>query len=112
MYIMGIHDGHNSGATLIKDGKVLASVCEERLTRVKNEVGFPKNSIREILALENLTIENIDHFVFASEYNHSNEKLKNKNKIFKKLFDDCSSLKTSEIIFPFSSLSIIICFLG
>ena len=39
MTILGIHDGHNSGATLIKDGKILYSILEERITRVKNEIG-------------------------------------------------------------------------
>ena len=34
MYILGIHDGHNCGATVVKNGKVC--VCaEERITRKK-----------------------------------------------------------------------------
>ena len=42
VHVLGIHDGHNCGATLVSDGKVVASVSEERLTRRKNEVGFPE----------------------------------------------------------------------
>ena len=40
MNILGIHDGHNCGATLVKKGVIVASVCEERLSRNKNEVGY------------------------------------------------------------------------
>ena len=32
VYILGIHDGHNCGATVTRNGQVLASVSEERLT--------------------------------------------------------------------------------
>ena len=35
MLILGIHDGHNSSACLVKDGVLLASVQEERITRKK-----------------------------------------------------------------------------
>ncbi len=38
MKILGIHDGHNSGATLLEDGKIIASIPEGRLSRIKNEV--------------------------------------------------------------------------
>ena len=51
IHILGIHDGHNSGATLISDGVVVASVCEERLTRRKNEVGYPEKAIADVLRI-------------------------------------------------------------
>lgn len=42
-YILGIHDGHDCGATLTRNGEIVASVCEERTTRRKNEVGYPRH---------------------------------------------------------------------
>ena len=39
MIILGIYDGHNSGATLVKNGKILKSVEEERFSRKKNHDG-------------------------------------------------------------------------
>ncbi|MBU1032027.1 carbamoyltransferase [Patescibacteria group bacterium] len=45
MYILGIYNGHNATATLIKDGEVLASASEERFVGIKNYKGFPKNAI-------------------------------------------------------------------
>ena len=40
MIILGIHDGHNSGATIVKNGQIIASVLEERLTRKKMSLVF------------------------------------------------------------------------
>ena len=45
MIILGIHDGHNCQATLCHDGKNSTSLSEERITRVENDVGFPKKAI-------------------------------------------------------------------
>ncbi len=45
MSILGIWDGHDSGAVLLKDSKVLFAINEERLSRRKLEVYFPEKSI-------------------------------------------------------------------
>ena len=76
-YVLGIHDGHNCGAALCKGGKVVAAVCEERLTRNKNEVGFPTKSIQEVLRIEGISGTDIDDCVFASWFMHEPEHLKN-----------------------------------
>ena len=39
MIILGVYDGHNAGAALIKNGKVLKAVEEERFSRIKNHDG-------------------------------------------------------------------------
>lgn len=44
--VLGIWDGHDAGAALIGGGEILFAVNEERLTRRKLEVGFPRLSIR------------------------------------------------------------------
>ncbi len=48
MIVLGIHDGHNAGAALIKDGKILAALSEERLNNIKNFAGPPLFAISEI----------------------------------------------------------------
>ena len=69
MYILGIHDGHNCGASLILNGKVLFSICEERLSRNKNEVGYPTESINRILFLsDNLLYDQYDIIFDLSIY--------------------------------------------
>ena len=49
MYILGIWDGHDSGAAIIKDNKILVALNEERLTRRKLEMRFPEHSINACL---------------------------------------------------------------
>ncbi len=51
--ILGLADGHDAGACLVVDGRVVAAVNEERLTGVKNYAGVPLNSIPEVLRLAN-----------------------------------------------------------
>jgi carbamoyltransferase len=49
MYILGIWDGHDSGAAIIKDNEILVAINEERLTRRKLEIKFPYKSIQTCL---------------------------------------------------------------
>ena len=77
LYILGIHDGHNSGATLSCDGAIVASVCEERLTRVKNEVGYPKRAIEAVLRLGGIQPDQLSDVVYASLFMHTRERLTN-----------------------------------
>ena len=70
-YILGIHDGHNCGATLTRDGRIVASVCEERLTRRKNEVGYPRRSIDEVLRLGGISAGDLREVVYASLFMHA-----------------------------------------
>jgi carbamoyltransferase len=44
--VLGINDGHNTGAALIRN-EVLASV-QERLNKFKNFAGVPEKSILEV----------------------------------------------------------------
>ena len=51
MYILGVHDGHDAGAALVEEGKLISAVNEERFTKKKNDVNFPINSIKYLLTL-------------------------------------------------------------
>jgi carbamoyltransferase len=52
--ILGIWDGHDSGAALLQDGQLRCAINEERLSRRKLEVCFPARSIAACLALATL----------------------------------------------------------
>jgi carbamoyltransferase len=54
MIALGVWDGHDSGAAVLADGRLVAAVNEERLTRRKLEVCFPARAIAECLALAGL----------------------------------------------------------
>lgn len=43
MQILGIADHVNCGSALVKDGKVIAAINDERLVREKMVLGFPGN---------------------------------------------------------------------
>jgi len=47
--ILGIWDGHDSGAALLQGGKIICAINEERLTRRKLEIAFPCHSIQSCL---------------------------------------------------------------
>ena len=68
--ILGIHDGHNCGAALSVGGRIVAAICEERLTGVKNEVGFPGRSIEEVLRLAGVRARDLTEVAYASEFMH------------------------------------------
>jgi carbamoyltransferase len=66
MRILGIHDGHNASAVLLRDGKISYAVQEERLNRIKNYQGFPFESIAHLLELSSLRPADIDVVAMAS----------------------------------------------
>jgi carbamoyltransferase len=49
--VLGIHDGHNASAALLRDGRIELALQEERLTRVKNQGDAPLGALRAALAL-------------------------------------------------------------
>jgi len=58
--ILGIWDGHDSGAALLVDGRLRFAVNEERLTRRKLEIAFPSRSIEMCLGRTGLRPDQID----------------------------------------------------
>ncbi|NOX18152.1 MAG: hypothetical protein GXO87_07715 [Chlorobi bacterium] len=59
MPILGIWDGHDSGAALIEGSEILFAVNEERLTRRKLEIRFPAKSIQACLDFAGLSAQEI-----------------------------------------------------
>jgi carbamoyltransferase len=60
MNVLGIWDGHDSGAALLQEGQLRFAVNEERLTRRKLEIRFPSRSIDACLAHGGLDPKDID----------------------------------------------------
>ena len=55
---------HDSAATIIKDGKVVAASEEERFTRKKHDYSFPINAINYCLESQGITINEVDYIGF------------------------------------------------
>lgn len=58
--ILGVRHGHDASASLIIDGKIVADIAEERLTRKKNDGSFPENAIRYCLEAGGITSQDLD----------------------------------------------------
>jgi carbamoyltransferase len=62
MYILGINAYHgDAAAALIKDGRIVAAVEEERFNRVKHCAGFPAESVRYCLRAAGIRVEELAH---------------------------------------------------
>jgi carbamoyltransferase len=55
---------HDSAASIIIDGKIIAAVQEERFTRVKHDSSYPKNAVNFVLNYCNLKLSDVDSVVF------------------------------------------------
>jgi carbamoyltransferase len=62
MFILGLNAYHaDSSACIVKNGKLIAAVEEERFTRIKHWAGFPRESIQYCLREAGASIAEIDH---------------------------------------------------
>jgi len=55
---------HDSAATLIKDGNIIAAAQEERFSRKKHDASYPYHAVEYVLKESNLQLSQIDHIVF------------------------------------------------
>ena len=64
-YVIGISCGyHDSAASLIKNGKVIAACEEERFTGIKHDSSFPHNTLNWFFDKFNISKENISEICF------------------------------------------------
>jgi carbamoyltransferase len=64
MKVLGINFSIDSAATLVVDGRVIAAVQEERLSRIKHDSAFPTRAVRYCLEAGGLTLKEIDSVAF------------------------------------------------
>ncbi|CAG1023507.1 partial Decarbamoylnovobiocin carbamoyltransferase, partial [Patescibacteria group bacterium] len=67
MIILGINDvgHHNSAASIVIDGTLVASIEEERISRIKMDNAYPHQAIAEVLNIAGLSPEQIDVVALA-----------------------------------------------
>ena len=64
-FILGISAFyHDSAASLLKDGKIIAAAQEERFSRVKHDARYPYNAIEYVLREGNIKLNEVDKIVF------------------------------------------------
>ncbi len=55
---------HDSAASIIVDGNIVAAAQEERFSRKKHDARYPYNAVKYVLEESNLNLNEIDHIVF------------------------------------------------
>ena len=55
---------HDSAATLLIDGKIVAAAQEERFSRIKHDQSYPFNAIQFVLDYANLNLNDVDQIIF------------------------------------------------
>ena len=76
---LGIHIGHDSGVSLVKDGVLVNSICQERLSRLKHDgydLKFPEKALNYILSTNQ--IHEVDNVVYSVCTQHEYEEDYNK----------------------------------
>jgi len=66
--ILAVNDGHSASCLLLENGQVRFALQEERLSRVKNQDGFPGRSLSYLREHYGLDLSALDAFVFTSHY--------------------------------------------
>lgn len=68
MYILGLNAFHgDSSACILKDGKIIVALEEERIRRIKHWAGFPTEAIKYCLQDAGITIKDIDHITISRD---------------------------------------------
>ena len=55
---------HDSAASILIDGKIVAAAQEERFTRIKHDASYPHNAIEFVLKYANLKLNEVDQIIF------------------------------------------------
>ena len=55
---------HDSAATILIDGKIVAAAQEERFTRIKHDANYPHNAVEFVLKYANLKLSEVDQIIF------------------------------------------------
>lgn len=65
IFILGISAFyHDSSATILKNGKLIAAAAEERFTRKKHDSEFPENAIKYCLCRANISVKRLNYIGF------------------------------------------------
>ena len=55
---------HDSAATLLINGEIIAAAQEERFTRIKHDSSYPFNAVEFVLKYENIKLTEVDQIIF------------------------------------------------
>ncbi len=68
MNILGINFSHDASVVLIREGKLITAIEEEKINRVKQAHGWPTEAVRTVLKQQGLVPKDIDVLAFGSNF--------------------------------------------
>ena len=66
LIILGIHTHHESGASIVKNGEVLAAINEDRIRNIKHYEDYPTKSIEEVFRISKVDPSEIDAIAISN----------------------------------------------
>lgn len=66
MIILGINFGHDCSVALIRDGMLLAAIEEEKVSRKKQDFGWPRHAVARLLLEHKIQQAEVDYVVFPT----------------------------------------------
>lgn len=96
MYILGISCGGESGAALFKNDQLLCASNEERFSRIKLDIDFPKYSLQWCLNDAGITSNEVEKIIYG--FSSGCETEDQKGALLEKLINLDSSSETGKII--------------
>lgn len=82
MIVLGISDSHEAHACIVRDGHLEAAISEERLSRLKADIGYPRRAIDAVLDTCGIRPEDIDLVAFAGRAGYVLPRLYKINALF------------------------------
>ena len=95
MYVLGLWDGHDSGAALIRDSEIVYAANEERFTKRKLEVNFPYNSVAAALKYADIKPTDVGHVAFTTT-----ELTKTLERLFPRMKESYYTFRRRKILKP------------
>ena len=80
--VLAISYVHEANASLMIDGNLVASTAEERFTKKKCQMNYPKHSINFCLSYANIKPNDLDVFAIVSKNDEMEQNLVNKLTLF------------------------------
>lgn len=68
MTILGINFSHDAAVCLLRNGKVIAAMEEEKISRVKQDFGWPVHAVNRLLEEHGITKKEIDVIAFGGMF--------------------------------------------
>ncbi len=72
--ILGMSLGHDGSVAVVNDGRLVAAIATERLTRRKKAAGVTREAVNYVLRIAGATLDQVTHVAFAGyRYDPANE---------------------------------------